>query len=378
MGSVTCAAVRNGYIAATATIATRTVSAIPSAERPPIAGVAVPARADPSSRRHAADEREALADVVRLASIVCDTPAAALALIDGERFRFKARVGLEATGVARQHALSEFAMRQPGRLFMVEDIAAEARFDNFRVRVGDARAQFYAGLAVCDRNGHAIGALCVYDATPRVLSPRQQEGLIIVARQAQRLLEHDRSARERQRELSEHQSMARTLEHRATHDRLTGLLNRDALAQLRIDPVALARLQAAPYCLMLLDIDHFKQVNDRHGHLLGDRALREVALAVAATVRETDVAVRFGGEEFLVVLPQTALANAAEIAERIRQNVAAMVLPFRLTLSAGVAAGDPERDQPEEVFARADQALYRAKATGRDRVVADDTMRLND
>jgi len=88
--------------------------------------------------------------------------------------------------------------------------------------------------------------------------------------------------------------------------------------------------------------------------------------------------VRFGGEEFLVVLPATALANAAEIAERIRHNVATSVLPFRLTLSAGVAAGDPERDRPEEVFARADQALYRAKAAGRDRVVADDTLRLND
>lgn len=354
------------------------MSAIPSAERSPTAGYAEPARAERLSRRNGADDREALADVVRLASIVCDAPAAALALVEGERFRFKARVGLAVTGVARQHALSEFAMREPGRLFMVEDIAADTRFDHFPVHIGDARARFYAGFAVCDRNGRAIGALCVYDTAPRGLAPRQHEGLRILARQAQRLLELDRRARERQRELSEHQSMARTLEHRATHDSLTGLLNRDALAQLRIDPAALAQLQAGPYCLMLLDIDHFKQVNDRHGHLLGDRALREVALAVAGTIRETDVAVRFGGEEFLVVLPETALASAAEIAERIRQNVAGMALPFRLTLSAGVAAGDPERDRPEEVFARADQSLYRAKAGGRDRVVADDTMRLND
>ena len=128
---------------------------------------------------------------------------------------------------------------------------------------------------------------------------------------------------------------------------------------------------------MLLDIDHFKQVNDRHGHLLGDNALRQAAAAVAAAIRADDVAVRFGGEEFLVVLPSTSLASAAEIAERIRQSVALLALPFTLTLSAGVAAGDPSRDLPEEVFQRADQALYRAKAGGRDRVVVDDTERVD-
>ena len=346
--------------------------------RLPFAGTAEPAGADDSGHPSSAGNRQALDDVVRLAAIVCNAPAAALALVERDRFRFKARVGLEVTSVARQHALSEYALRQPDRLFLVEDIAADSRFDGFAIRVSGTRARFYAGRGVCDTAGHALGALCVYDVLPRGLDPSQHQGLAILARQAQRLLELDRHARERQRELSEHRNLARTLEHRATHDNLTGLLNRDALAQLRVDPDALARLQAAPYCLMLLDIDHFKLVNDRHGHLLGDRALREVALTVSGTIRETDVAVRFGGEEFLVVLPATALANAVEIAERIRQNVATSVMPFRLTLSAGVAAGDPERDRPEEVFARADQALYRAKAAGRDRVVADDTLRLND
>ena len=344
----------------------------------PSAGAAGSACADDAEHRSSAGNREALDDVVRLAAIVCDTPAAALVLVERERFRFKARFGLDVASEARKHALSEHALRQPDRLFLVEDIAGDTRFDGFTIRVGGRRARSYAGRAVCDTAGRVLGVLCVYDVRPRGLDPGQQEGLGILARQAQRLLELDRHARERQRELSEHRNMARTLEHRATHDSLTGLLNRDALAQLRTDPTALARLQAAPYCLMLLDIDHFKQVNDRHGHLIGDRALREVALTVAGTIRETDVAVRFGGEEFLVVLPATALANAAEIAERIRHNVATSVLPFRLTLSAGVAAGDPERDRPEEVFARADQALYRAKAAGRDRVVADDTLRLND
>ncbi len=98
-----------------------------------------------------------------------------------------------------------------------------------------------------------------------------------------------------------------------------------------------------------------------------------MADSVSASVREGDVAVRFGGEEILVVLPQTRLAHAAEVAERVRQHVTRAALPFPLTVSVGIAGGEPGRDVPEAVFERADQALYRAKATGRDRVVVDDT-----
>ena len=83
------------------------------------------------------------------------------------------------------------------------------------------------------------------------------------------------------------------------------------------------QLQKAPYTLMLLDVDHFKDVNDRHGHLLGDRALRAVADAVAASIRARDMAVRYGGEEFLILLPDTRLASAAQVAERIRQRLVA-------------------------------------------------------
>jgi diguanylate cyclase (GGDEF)-like protein len=134
--------------------------------------------------------------------------------------------------------------------------------------------------------------------------------------------------------------------------------------------------ERSPYCLLLLDIDHFKRVNDRHGHLAGDDALRAVAMAVTATVRKDDIAVRYGGEEIVVYLARATLADASEIARRIRERVAQAPLPFALTVSIGIAAGDPVRDQPIEVFQRADQALYRAKATGRDRVVVDDTPHL--
>ncbi|WP_052101379.1 GGDEF domain-containing protein [Novilysobacter arseniciresistens] len=340
-----------------------------------------PGAVQPAARREAVPASaatrgdDALADIVRLATLVCGTTAAAIALVDGDRFRLEARIGLVLESVPRGTALSVLALREPGTTVVIEDIAARPGVKAVPIEGGMAR--FYAGRALCDTEGRPTGVICVFDRARRTLDRHQLEALEILARQAQCMLELDRNARQQQRELSEHRDLARTLEHRATHDTLTGLLNRDALSQLRRNPEALARLDAGPYCLMLLDIDHFKQVNDRHGHLLGDTALRQAAAAVAAAVRADDVAVRFGGEEFLVVLPSTSLSNAAEIAERIRQSVAAIPLPFRLTLSVGVAAGDPARDQPEDVFERADQALYRAKAGGRDRVVVDDTLRLS-
>jgi len=100
-----------------------------------------------------------------------------------------------------------------------------------------------------------------------------------------------------------------------------------------------------------------------------------VADAILRSVRSSDVAVRYGGEEFLVVLPNTRLDGGAEIAERIRQQVSALALPMPVTVSIGIADGDMDRDAADAVFERADQALYRAKQTGRDRVVADDTPR---
>ncbi|HVQ34288.1 MAG TPA: GGDEF domain-containing protein, partial [Lysobacter sp.] len=135
------------------------------------------------------------------------------------------------------------------------------------------------------------------------------------------------------------------------------------------------RMAEGPYVLAVLDVDHFKQINDRHGHLMGDRALCAVADAILRSVRSSDVAVRYGGEEFLVVLPNTRLDGGAEIAERIRQQVSALALPMPVTVSIGIADGDMDRDAADAVFERADQALYRAKQTGRDRVVADDTPR---
>jgi diguanylate cyclase (GGDEF)-like protein len=231
----------------------------------------------------------------------------------------------------------------------------------------------------------------VSDTIPRTLTAKQREGLRLLARQTQHLLELRRYLMEQGRLLSERDAVARDaeqerddlqrrhddLEYTATHDALTGLLNRAGLKRLRHNPVAQREAATNPYVFAVLDVDHFKKINDQHGHVVGDRALCAVAVAITRSIRTTDIAVRYGGEEFLVLLPDTRLAEGAEIAERIRREVQRVRLPVpvTVTVSIGIADGVPGRDTPDRVFERADQALYRAKKAGRNRVAPDDTPR---
>ncbi|MCI4567578.1 sensor domain-containing diguanylate cyclase [Lysobacter sp. CFH 32150] len=331
---------------------------------------------------------QAFDDIVRLAATLCDVPSAAISLIDHERVWFKAQIGIDQAEVPRAQSLCGQVVDSPRRTLVVHDLLDDPNYAKRR-RIGGQPPRFYAGVPLLSPEGHALGVVCVMDVKPRVLTPRQLEALDLLARQTQHLLELRRYGLEQRRLLSEREASARRAEHArddlqrrhddlrytASHDALTGLLNRVALAELHDDPESTQRLHGAPYVMALLDIDHFKQVNDRYGHLLGDRALCAVAHAITTSIRGGDIAVRYGGEEFLVVLPNTRLDGGAEVAERIRLQVLAAELPFELTVSIGIADGMPEQDTPESVFDRADQALYRAKAGGRNRIIADDTPR---
>jgi two-component system cell cycle response regulator len=163
----------------------------------------------------------------------------------------------------------------------------------------------------------------------------------------------------------------------AVTDQLTGLHNRRYM-QGRLE--ALTKRAAAggePVAALVIDIDHFKKINDSFGHAVGDEVLREFAARLASNVRAIDLPVRYGGEEFVVIMPDTRLKDAQRIAERVRLHVAGS--PFRVmggdellsvTISIGVAASDGEGDAPQALLRRADEALYEAKAQGRNRVIA--------
>ncbi len=151
-------------------------------------------------------------------------------------------------------------------------------------------------------------------------------------------------------------------------DPLTGVNNRRGLDDALSAQLAMMTRYNSIFSLVMLDIDHFKQVNDREGHLHGDHVLQELARLFDECVRETNLVGRYGGEEFVIVMPQTELAGACVFAERLRSEVAAR-LP--VTISGGVAAAR-EGDTAETLLARADAALYGAKTAGRNQVFAHD------
>jgi two-component system cell cycle response regulator len=163
----------------------------------------------------------------------------------------------------------------------------------------------------------------------------------------------------------------------AITDQLTGLYNRRYMSRHLNTEIGNAGKARRPLAFLILDIDHFKSVNDRFGHDIGDEVLREFATRISANIRGIDLACRFGGEEFVVMMPDTDVEFASLVAERLRNSVE--TTPFAIsrephelnvTISVGIAGSDPERDTAEALLHRADQALYRAKREGRNRVVA--------
>ncbi len=153
-------------------------------------------------------------------------------------------------------------------------------------------------------------------------------------------------------------------------DPLTGLLNRQDLEERFEELRRRAFVSAAPVTLVLLDLDHFKRINDRHGHSVGDRLLREVATAVRRTLGRFELIYRIGGEEFLIVLPDVTETEGERIAERLRGAIEELgqATAIGVTASFGVSGARGEEIDFEELYGRADRALYRAKREGRDRV----------
>jgi diguanylate cyclase (GGDEF)-like protein/PAS domain S-box-containing protein len=150
-------------------------------------------------------------------------------------------------------------------------------------------------------------------------------------------------------------------------DPLTGLANR-RMMEISLDKnFASAKRYERPFSVIMLDLDHFKNYNDTYGHVAGDRLLVEVAKMISSEVRETDLAVRYGGEEFAIMLPETKLERACEVAERIRERVLAH---GAIKVSLGVSTYQEEMENKEDIVAMADDALYQAKQGGRNQTIA--------
>jgi diguanylate cyclase (GGDEF)-like protein len=165
-----------------------------------------------------------------------------------------------------------------------------------------------------------------------------------------------------------------SLRHQATRDGLTGIWNRHAIAEILTNELERAKRHGGTIGVAMIDLDHFKQINDVHGHLVGDSVLKACAQTVQNVIRSYDSVGRLGGEEFLLVLPGCSLANTTSHAERVRAAISRVALPtnagaVHVSASLGVAVYQGDRSyDAESIMHAADQALYRAKRNGRDRV----------
>jgi diguanylate cyclase (GGDEF)-like protein len=161
---------------------------------------------------------------------------------------------------------------------------------------------------------------------------------------------------------------------KGTRDSLTGCFNRGYALEMLDSELRRSKRSRLPLTVLMFDLDHFKTINDRFGHLAGDRALVEVTQQLQSTLRASDIKCRYGGDEFVVILPETDLAGATRVAENLRQAVGRLSIPFgkgeplRVTISTGVATATPDELGAAALIDRADQALYHAKQSGRDRV----------
>ncbi len=209
-------------------------------------------------------------------------------------------------------------------------------------------------------------------------------GILALSLVGQMIL-NSRAALRRERNLvrtaAQLREVSAELDRLARTDALTGIANRRAFFDVLGVEFRRSKRYGRQLSVLMLDLDHFKDVNDRWGHPFGDHVLRQMTEVISANVRESDILGRYGGEEFALALPETPESSAIEVGEKLRAAVEAHTFrtddvptpgepPVRLTISIGVATLPVEEDQDEvELIGRADQALYEAKRTGRNRVV---------
>ena len=291
---------------------------------------------------------EAFDRVTRLVRSIFGVSMSTVTLIDGHRQWFKSQQGMPGTETGRAPALCNVAIQLP-RPLVVPDTLQDKRFAENPCVVGPPFIRFYAGVQLRSPEGHAIGTLCAMHDQPKSFDATQFAILVDLAKTVTSELE------------------LRTV---ATRDALTGAVSRRALREEFGRAISLARRHRFELSCIFFDLDHFKSVNDTHGHGVGDMVLRACVEACRGELRSTDTVGRFGGEEFVVLLPHTGGQAAMAVAEKIRGAIARCRVeaeggPLRVTASFGVAALDGGDVDADEMLKRADTALYAAKAAGR-------------
>jgi diguanylate cyclase (GGDEF)-like protein len=307
-------------------------------------------------------EDERFDRLTRLAALFYKADVAFIGFVD-DRYQWMKSVKGEGVGpwIERDQSVCQIVIAS-GEPLVIGDMQTDLRLEGHPI-VPHLPFRFYAGVPLLTPDGGAVASLCILKREAQDAGGFDLSALTDLGAVAMDELELWRRTRE--------------LEQLAETDGLTGLANRRAFDTALDRAVRRARRTQKPLSLLLLDLDHFKALNDTAGHLAGDEALRHFGQILAhAAGRPDDVAARYGGEEFALILPGADRPGALEVARMIAERLTAAAIPHQkgiggvLTASIGAITLEPEDSaEPDRLIAEADAALYAAKRTGRDRVV---------
>ena len=247
-------------------------------------------------------------------------------------------------------------MRETRQPCLIPDTQADSRW---RAIPGMGWIRSFISAPVVIR-GHVAGIINILSATPDFFTPTHAERLLVFAGQVAIAIENAQ--------------LFEQAYYLSVTDSLTELMNRRHFFEIAKFEFERTHRYVRTLSVMMIDIDHFKSINDAHGHTVGDLALREVAARIKHSVRTVDIVARYGGEEFIVLMPETSLHEARQVAERVRKSVSENPIEddsveITATLSIGVAQMDEQSGDMDRLIMYADQALYAAKAAGRNQVV---------
>ncbi|WP_027684493.1 sensor domain-containing diguanylate cyclase [Rhizobium leguminosarum] len=291
--------------------------------------------------------------IVRLIKEIFSIDIGIVSLIDAHRQWYKACSGLSADEVSREDTFCRYVV-DCERPVVVQDATKDSRFSQHPSVTGEDNIRFYAGVPLRTKAGHMIGTVCAIDRRPRSFGDRDLGILEELAGAAMDRIELMQSA---------------------AIDSLTEAMTRRAFKQEADQLISLALRHKHDLSCIVFDIDHFKKVNDTHGHAAGDEVLKAVASTCKATLRAGDLFGRLGGEEFAVILPHVDREGAVAVAEKLRAAIASEIIrgdhgALTVTASFGTSALSIVSKEIETLLAQADAAMYQAKHGGRNRCVS--------
>jgi len=282
--------------------------------------------------------------ITRLAARLFNVPIALISLVDKDRQWFKSRQGLDACETSREISFCGHAIAEEG-LFIIEDTLLDERFSDNPLVVTEPNIRFYAGYPLKSATGNKLGTLCIIDQEPRHFS----------AEDAEMLKEMGQMVEEELHSLTQ-----------STTDELTFISNRRGFVAIASHVIAICRRIERPASLLMFDLDGFKEINDKHGHQAGDKALIEFAKLLLKNFRDADVVARLGGDEFCVLCTEIEEIDIPIMLQRLQDQIdewnAQPEHKGKLGFSSGTVVFDTNRHATiDELIHDADQAMYRNK-----------------